>query len=380
MHDEVAVESAFGPGAFRIERVTRAEAATQPVVLPIDPRKRALSETLLQWQALAREAPPMLAPEFMLLTARLLGNAQVILVGARRGDKLAAALPLIRDGRTLRALRSDHSPRIDVVGEAASVATLWRAIRQAGGWDVLEMRGVPADSPLVQTIPALAIEDRCRVRVRETSRAPWFLVEGIEQRIHRRFRGDMRRLERQMGGIELERVTGFDREALADMLRLEAAAWKGAAGTAIACDAALSHFYNAIARILAPRGALSIAFLRAGGKRIAAQLVLEDASTLYLMKVGYDPAFAHFGPGQLLVRETAADAARRGLERYDLLGKDTAWKMKWTSQVRAHVEIVVYAPSVLGRTRHRLREVARPLLGRAWRAFRGSPVARNSGR
>jgi CelD/BcsL family acetyltransferase involved in cellulose biosynthesis len=173
-----------------------------------------------------------------------------------------------------------------------------------------------------------------------------------------------------MGGVELERIVTFDRRAIEDVLRLEAAGWKGAAGTAIACDAELARFYMAIARIFSRRGGLSMAFLRSRGVRIAAQFALEDATTRYLMKVGYDPAFAHFGPGQLLVRETASDAARRGLLRYDMLGQDTPWKTKWTSLVRPHVQVRIYAPSALGRARYLVHEVARPLAGGALRALR----------
>ena len=64
----------------------------------------------------------------------------------------------------------------------------------------------------------------------------------------------MRRLERQLGGVELERVTAFDRAALRDVLRLEASSWKGRAGTAIACEASLVAFYAATARVFARRG------------------------------------------------------------------------------------------------------------------------------
>jgi CelD/BcsL family acetyltransferase involved in cellulose biosynthesis len=173
-----------------------------------------------------------------------------------------------------------------------------------------------------------------------------------------------------MGGVTLERIAVFDREALADLMRLEAASWKGKAGTAIECDVRLVRFYTTLARVFARRRELSVAFLRARGERIAAQFAVEDATTLYLMKVGYDPAFAHYGPGQILVRETAADAARRGLARYDLLGKDTAWKMKWTDLVQPHVEVTIYAPSTLGAARYFVQEVARPLAGRAARRVR----------
>jgi CelD/BcsL family acetyltransferase involved in cellulose biosynthesis len=345
------------------------QSVPEPFAARLDRRSRA-SSALELWRTLAIHAPPMLAPDFILLTARVLEEPEILLFGARHGLALRAALPLVRHGRTLVALRSDHSPRFDFVGDAEALPALWQAIRDTDGWDVLELRGVPADSPLAVALPTLACADGCRVLMRETSRAPWFEVAGIEQRIHRRFRGDMRRLERQMGGVELERIAHFDHDALRDVLRLEAAAWKGAAGTAIACDPRLATFYASLARLFARRKTLSLAFLRAGGKRIAAQFALEDESTFYLLKTGYDPDYAHFGPGQLLVREAAADAARRGLVRYDLCGQDTAWKLKWTSLVRSHVEVNVYAPSPRGRARHFVHGVARPLAGRALRALR----------
>jgi CelD/BcsL family acetyltransferase involved in cellulose biosynthesis len=352
-------------------RLTMVPAETpEPFALRIERPSRPSEAILAQWGTLAQEASPMLAPEFILLTARLLGETEVVLFGAQRGGTLTAALPMARRGRTLVSVHGDHTPRTDLVGDPGSVPALWRALREAGGWDVLALRGVPADSPLSQVLPELAREARCRVHVHETSRAPWFLVEGIEQRIHRRFRGDMNRLERQLGGVEFERVSVFDRRALDDVLHLEAAAWKGAAGTAIACDPRLTAFYAALARVFARKGKLTIAFLRARGARIAAQFALEDATTFHLMKVGYDPEYAHFGPGQILVRETAADAERRGLVRYDMLGKDTPWKMKWTSDVRSHVEITIYAPSAGGRFHHFVHEVVRPLAGRALRRVR----------
>jgi CelD/BcsL family acetyltransferase involved in cellulose biosynthesis len=357
---------AVGPEAslaIEAPRVARALVALEPFVAP-------LGRALPEWRRL--EGPPILAPEFFLATARLMREPEPILFGARRGRALVLALPLARRGRTLRALRSEHTPRIDVVGDSIALPTLWRAVYGSGSWDVIDLEGVPADSPLAVLLPEIARDDGCEVFVRETHRAPWFWVEDIEQHIHRRFRGDMRRLERQLGGIELERVPIFRREAVSAVLRLEAAAWKGAAGTAIACDPKLSRFYATVARLLARRGALSLTFLRARGRRIAAQFGLEDGTTYFLLKTGYDPEFAHFGPGQLLVRETAIDCARRGLARFDLMGKATPWKMKWTDQSRPHVRVTIYAGSTRGRARRFAQEVARPLAGRALRGLRSA--------
>jgi CelD/BcsL family acetyltransferase involved in cellulose biosynthesis len=292
------------------------------------------------------------------------------LYGAFSGDGLVTALPLARVGRTLVTLRGDHSPRCELAGDPKALPVLWAALSAGPTWDTLELRGVPADSPLATLLPALAQADGCQVIVRETHRCPWFAAAAIEQRIHRRFRGDMGRLERQLGGVELERFALADRAVLREVLRLEAAAWKGAAGTAIECDERHVRFYASLARVFGRRGRLTIAFLRARDRRIAGLFALEDATTFYLLKTGYDPEFAHFGPGQLLVRETAADAVRRGLTRYDLMGKESAWKSKWTNDARAHVEVLVYAPTTRGRIQHWVREVARPFAGRALRAVR----------
>jgi CelD/BcsL family acetyltransferase involved in cellulose biosynthesis len=317
----------------------------------------------------------LFAPELAILTARMTDTPELWLFGGQRGGALVAALPLARSGRTLRAVRSEHTPRIDMAGEPSALPALWRAIHDDQGWDVLELPRVPVDSPLAVALPVLARSEGCMVSVRNAHRSPFFLIEGIEQRIHRRFRGDMARLERHLGGVELERVSTFRQEALRDVLRLEAAAWKGAAGTAISCDARIIRYYAALARVFSREHRLSLAFLRAHGKRIAAQLAVEDTTTFYLLKTGYDPEYAHFGPGQLLVRETARDAATRGLRRYDLLGTDTPWKMKWTDEARAHANVTIYAPTVGGRALYALREVARPLAAKAWRHCAGLGLA-----
>src|SRR5262249_52516148 len=128
----------------------------------------------------------------------------------------------------------------------------------------------------------------------------------------------------------------------------------------IACDAALRGFYTAIARTFGRRGRLSLAFLRAGGRRIAFQFALEDERAYYLLKPGFDPAFARFGPGQLLTWEAALDAARPGLRGFDFLGGYMTWKRDWTSATRPHVTVAIHRPTLRGRLQHTARDMLRP--------------------
>jgi CelD/BcsL family acetyltransferase involved in cellulose biosynthesis len=341
----------------------------EAVALKINRKSQSFGDTFRQWSRLGRHGPPLLAPEVALLTARLVREPEPLLVGAAHRGTLVAALALARRGRTLRALRSDHTPRVDVIGDRAAAPALWRAIRTIDGWDALELRGVPSDSFLAQELPVLARAEDCRVYVREVSRTPWFDIRGIEARIHRRFGRDLRRLERQLGGVALERIAVFDRGALRELLRLEASSRKGRSPTAVAGEHRLGAFYSAIARVFARRGQLTIAFVRARGLRIAGCLALEDGQTFHLLKIAYDPEYARFGPSQLLLWETALDAERRGLARYDLVGHDATRRAMRSDTARSHVEIRVYAPSLRGRARCWAREVALPVASRATRTL-----------
>jgi CelD/BcsL family acetyltransferase involved in cellulose biosynthesis len=302
-----------------------------------------------------------LAPEWFALAARLLVDGEPLIVCARRGDELVAALPLVRQGTILRSLGNDHTPRFDLVGDPAALPLLWQFLRTEPDWAVLRLETVPVTSTLARTLPQLARAAGFLVRVAPAAKSPWFALAGFEERLSAKFRSNLRRRARKLEEVAYERVATYDAAALDEGLALEAAGWKGARGlgTAIACDPRLRRFYHAIARTFAKRRQLTLAFLRARGRRIAFHLALEDARAYYLLKPGFDPAFASFGPGQLLVREAAADAARRGLLEFDFLGWEMDWKLEWTDCVHPHVHILVERSTLRGRLRHAARDVLR---------------------
>ena len=59
-----------------------------------------------QWQALTAAAPPFLGPEFFVLAAPLSVGSGPIVAHAWDGDSMIGALPLVRDGDRLLALRA----------------------------------------------------------------------------------------------------------------------------------------------------------------------------------------------------------------------------------------------------------------------------------
>jgi CelD/BcsL family acetyltransferase involved in cellulose biosynthesis len=93
--------------------------------------------------------------------------------------------------------------------------------------------------------------------------------------------------------------------ALEDFLALEAAGWKGRAGTAARTDDRIRGFMENAVTGLARTGQARIDRLLAGGRPIAALVTLRSGRCAWCWKIAYDEAFGRFSPGvQLLLDVT----------------------------------------------------------------------------
>lgn len=116
---------------------------------------------------------------------------------------------------------------------------------------------------------------------------------------------DLRRRRRRLeeaGTLTVESATegeALDR-ALADFLALEAAGWKGAAGTALASRPQTDAFARALFR--PTRGPVSVRadLLRLDGRTVAASLALISGTTAHLLKTAYDEGLRAHAPGLVL--------------------------------------------------------------------------------
>jgi CelD/BcsL family acetyltransferase involved in cellulose biosynthesis len=312
------------------------------------------------WQQLTADSPPFLGPEFFTLAAPL-SCGDPFVASAWDGDAMIGALPLLRDHHRLRALRCDHTPGYDYCGRPDGVDAIWRALCDDPSWSELALVRVPATSPLATRLPALATADGYPTALRRETAHLYFALPGFEAELSPKFRANLQRCERKAGGIELERIAVPDRAAFDAALAIEAMAWKGAAGTSIESDPRVAHLYRALTMLLGRRGRGALYFLRAGGRRVATMVAVEDRQTLYALKIGYDPSVASLGPGHLLVWRLAADAEARGLEAFDFVGREDDWKQRWTERSREQVTLVIYR-GVRGLARYALSVLARPHL------------------
>ena len=137
-------------------------------------------------------------------------------------------------------------------------------------------------------------------------------ADYLDQAVGGKKRKELRRQKKRLaeaGGLvsETVREPAAMAAALGDFLALEAAGWKGRAGTAAgAYDGIRSFMENAVTG-LAHIGKARIARLIAGGRPIAALVTLQSGTTAWCWKIAYDETFARYSPGVQLLLETTQE-------------------------------------------------------------------------
>jgi CelD/BcsL family acetyltransferase involved in cellulose biosynthesis len=284
----------------------------------------------------------------------------------------------------LRFTANDHTPRCDFIVADKPVEAYGAISRfllsESDDWDVVQLCDVPADSDTLRELANHAAQNGFLSGARRTANSPLLpttlswndYLETLPPKRRWFLRNRMKRLSK-LGRVSLETVAGGEglQRALQDGLGLEAAAWKGKAGTAIQCDATLRRFYTLLAERAAEQGWLRLQFLKLDDKRIAFAYCLTYAKRMYLLKPGFDPEYAAFSPGNLLFFLALEECHSSDLVAYDFLGYDDHWKRQWADQSIAHDTLFLYAKRPLMRLDHYTRFALMPKLRRARNAMLG---------
>jgi CelD/BcsL family acetyltransferase involved in cellulose biosynthesis len=273
---------------------------------------------------------------------------RIVVVGPLEAPRAIAPLGLRRGALELLGARELMEPMDFLYRDESAAEELTRGLRSLRR--PLRLSWLLESSPVSQ---AIVRADPVAVR-RHGAAVPTIELDGTdpEQRLSSRKRQDLRRARRRAesdGAVTVEVHAPSPAELeplLAEALAIEAASWKGEAGTALAEDGLRLPFYRRYAERAAADGTLRIALLRIGGRAVAMQYASESENRYWLFKIGYDAAFAKASPGQLLLLETLRHAAEKGLASYEFLGSEAEWTRQWTTDARPWCSIRAYPPTV----------------------------------
>ena len=325
-----------------------------------------------EWEALAESlgAPPFAYPGWFAAWYDAFGRGRPQLLAARQDGELAAVVPLERRGGVFRSAANWHTPLYASPARPGSLAEVARALAAVHARR-LDLTLLDPEDPL------LALLRSPRASERVVARQPWVDTSGsweaYEATLPRKMLKELRRQRRRLdeeGEVRFEFARGGDvlDSLLAEGFRVEGSGWKTERGTAIASDPAVERFYRGVAAWADARGWLTLAFLRVGGQAVAFDMHLEAGGASYVLKGGFDRAWARFSPGTVLTHESLQRAfASSGLGSYEFLGSDDAYKLSWSETTRDRVRLQLFPRTPAGAIERlawtRGRPVAKAALG-----------------
>jgi CelD/BcsL family acetyltransferase involved in cellulose biosynthesis len=172
-------------------------------------------------------------------------------------------------------------------------------------------------------------------------------------------------MEREMGlELRVAELPADPGPVFEECLRLEAAGWKGEAGTAILCSPGMAAFYREVLAQLARSGELRLSTLRLDGRLAAFDFGFLFGDRIFSMKTAYDESLKKVVPGLVLRLSIVEHCFEHGLAANELLGGDLPWKRNFATSTREHVTVRCYPANAAGRAAHFADARARPVLGR----------------
>jgi CelD/BcsL family acetyltransferase involved in cellulose biosynthesis len=285
------------------------------------------STDIAEWRELsvrAAEPNPFFEPEFVLPATRWLGDERVQLLVVRDATGWAAVAPVRRQAAwrlvplpTLAVWQHDYSflgtPLVahDRVAQAAGALVDTALVARGVGLVALD---TVADGPVARAVADRMAEHRLEpVVYRAYQRAglhrrdePTYLDETRSPHHRREGRRLQRKLERELGAALIVEDRAGDPAAVEDFLELEAAGWKGAAGTAFIRRPGHAEFFRELCDRFAAQGRLQLLASSAGGRIVAMKVNVRSGGGLFCFKIAHDETLGRYSPGVQLEVETVS--------------------------------------------------------------------------
>lgn len=125
-----------------------------------------------------------------------------------------------------------------------------------------------------------------------------YLDGWVKSKDRRELRRRSRLLGEELGGTPALVDRSEDTDAIEDFLTMEAAGWKGEAGTALASNPAHAQFFRDVTKRFAARRSLNLIFLEVGETEVAGTCDFVAGGVDFCFKVAYDESLGRFAPGR----------------------------------------------------------------------------------
>ncbi|MBI3945569.1 MAG: GNAT family N-acetyltransferase [Armatimonadetes bacterium] len=320
-------------------------------------------------------------------------RAQPVILVARRGDRLTAALPLCAHDagrrpvrlRTLRFLADSESDSCAALSDPSypeDLAALWQALLRRRDWHLVDLRYLPSGSPLTSLIEAAG--HGLHLDSVQHDVAPYLdITTDWRETVPKSQRPKLLRRRRQLQETGATRfdVAASDEEVdlmLEQLAAMHIARWRGRHETSIFLLPERRAWLRQVCHELLKRGELYLCRLALDGQPVSLGIYYLSGRRLVNTIYSFDEAFRKYGPVHLLVIEVIEDARTRGLaDAHDFGRGAEEYKMRWTQDQQPLLRVLAARRTLAGSAAFWWAARAKPFL---WRHYALSTAIREARR
>lgn len=195
---------------------------------------------------------------------------------------------------------------------------------------VMDLPGIPGNSPTLWALRNLAKEMNLEYRQMELTRAPYLaLPETFEDYLFSLKSKDRHEIRRKVSRAQRKANLEFEvftepwdvSQGMEDFYMLFSLS---SAEKRSFLKPEMEAFFSEVFTMMASRGWIRLYFLKANGQRVATFLTIDYKNSFYLYNSGYNPDFHALSPGVVLLTYIIEDAIDLKREKIDFLrGKET---------------------------------------------------------
>ncbi len=354
-----------------------------------------------EWTGLVDRCPAasiFQTPEWVSSWWKHFGTGRLSFLTVYHDRRLTCLAPFVagnerRFGVTLHTLALAGEPLADRLGllfdpafDGVRVAA--RAIvAKSRGFDITRIAELTMHGPEEAALLDEARHARVAVTSRVWSRSPvlrldrpWDEIEREYPRALRTRLSRARSKQKQAGGWIFRRWQPGPGELgplLAELGALEERSWKGESGVGIFSTLKSRDFVRDVSEKFTRRGWLDVATLSANGALVAYRYGFRFRGVFLDYNLAHDPGYARMAPGRVLLDEIIRDSHRMGLAAVDASrGRIDPPHLlaDWTAESRLHSLLLLFGPSLRGRTMSSVEQSLKPLARRLLRRRLPTPA------
>lgn len=307
-----------------------------------------------------------MSPEWVYTWLLSLGRSyNVWFLICRDGNQLAGVWPFFEYrqpvfGTGLLPVGAQVSDAFDPVARADCMETMTTAlIRAAADHTFIWLPLVTLDFTQRVLKPAI-VDQSPRHLLRK--RTPRFLIgldrfaspQDFQERVFGpKTRQSLRRKERKLHDAGEVSISFLEDPAditpwLRKIMDLELSSWKGEKGVGIFRSATLRSFYHLLLENLATHHRLRLAIMTLGDRLAAYEIGLLGSDSYCMHSTSFDPEFANFSPGRLLMLRSIERCMQEKRQIYDFMQNDQEFKRQMSTHESSLWDCILFPKTLKG--------------------------------